>query len=161
MNFKYLLIIGLAIVIIAVSPLAAADDDDVSMLDALDIVAFTEDTNVTIDGINFNVPKGFGEQKDIRRDDDVYTLGNEEVTLSNYQYLNEDGDFLNLQVISMKDKNVSMDSLTPDDGAVKKTINGKEGFYTESDDMAIFMYAQDGKSVQVSGDKDIISQIVQ
>ena len=160
MKFKCFLIIGLAIAIIAVGPLSAVDDDDVSMLSALDITPFNDDTNVTIDGINFNVPKGYGEQKDIAKDDDKYNLGNEEITLSNHQYLNKDGDMLSLQVISIKDKNYTSDSLTPEDGTVKKTINGKEGFYSEQDGIAMFMYAHDGKSVQVTGDKDIVSKVI-
>lgn len=64
----------LAIAIIAISPLYGADDDDVSMLSALDITPFNEDTNVNIDGVNFNVPKGYGEQKDIRKDNETYNL---------------------------------------------------------------------------------------
>lgn len=159
MKLKHFLIIGLAIAFIAVGPLSAADDD-VNILSALDITPFNEDTNVTIDGINFNVPKGYGEQKDLAKDDDKYNLGSEEVTLSNHQYLNEKGDMLNLQVIFIKDKNYTMDSLTPENGAVKKTINGKEGFYYEQDDVATFMYAQDGKSVQVTGKKDVVSKVV-
>jgi hypothetical protein len=67
---------------------------------------------------------------------------------------------LNLQVIFIKDKNYTMDSLTPENGSVKKTINGKEGFYSEQDDTAMFMYAQDGKSVQVVGKKDVVSKVV-
>jgi len=160
MNIKHLLIIGLVIGIIAISPLSATDGDDISMLDALDITPFGEDTNVTIDGIDFNVPKGYGEQKDIAKDDDSYSLGSFEVTLSNHQYLNEDGDLLNLQVIFAGDKNFTEDLLTPDDGAVKKTINGKEGLYTESDDVATFIYAQDGKYVQVTADKDVLSNVI-
>jgi hypothetical protein len=53
-----------------------------------------------------------------------------------------------------------MDALTPDDGSTKKTINDKEGFYTETDGIATFMYAQDGKSVQIMGDKDIVEKVV-
>lgn len=83
MDIKYFLLIGLAIAIIAISPLSAADDD-VSMLDALNITPFSEDTNVTIDGVTFNVPKGYGEQKDIRKEDNTVSLGIAEVTLSNY-----------------------------------------------------------------------------
>ena len=160
MKLKHFLIIGLAIAFITVGPLSAAEDDDVNILSALDITPFNEDTNVTIDGINFNVPKGYGEQKDLAKDDDKYNLGSEEVTLSNHQYLNEKGDMLNLQVIFIKDKNYTMDSLTPENGSVKKTINGKEGFYSEQDDTAMFMYAQDGKSVQVVGKKDVVSKVV-
>ena len=160
MKLKHFLIIGLAIAIIAVGPLSAADDDDVSILSALDITPVNEDTNVTIDGIDFNIPKGYGEQKDIAKDDDKYNLGSEEITLSNHQYINEDGDLLNLQVVFIKDKNYTMDSLTPDDGAVKKTINGKDGFYSEQDGIAMFMYAQDGKSVQVTGKEDVVSKVI-
>ena len=160
MNLKHFLIIGLAIAIVAVAPLSAADDDDVSILSALDITPFNEDTNVTIDGINFNVPKGYGEQKDLAKDDDKYNLGSEEITLSNHQYLNEDGDMLSLQVVFIKDKNFTMDSLSPEDGAVKKTINGKDGFYSEQDGIAMFMYAQDGKSVQVTGKEYVVSKVI-
>ena len=47
MNFKHLLIIGLAIAIISIGFVSAADDD-VSVLSALDITPFSEDTTVTI-----------------------------------------------------------------------------------------------------------------
>ena len=84
-----------------------------------------------------------------------------EVTLSNYQYLNEDGDLLNLQVIFAKDKNFTTESLNPDEeGFTKKTINDTEGFYSESDGVATFLYAQDGKSVQITGNADIISKVI-
>ena len=140
--------------------MSAADDDDIGMLEALDINPFDADTNVTIDGITFNVPKGYGEQKDITKDDDTYSLGNSEVTLSNHQYLSEDGKLLSLQVIFTSDKNFTADKLPSDDDMVKKTINGKEGMYSESDDVAMFVYTQDGKYVQVAADKDVISNVI-
>ena len=160
MNIKYFLIAGLVIGIIALSPLSAADDEDISMLEALDITPFGEDTNVTIDGITFNVPKGYGEQKDIAKDDDTYPMGESEVTLSNHQYLNEDGDLLSLQVMFTSDKNITADKLTSEDGMAKKTINGKEGMYSESDGVAMFIYTQDGKYVQVAAKSDVISNVI-
>ncbi len=160
MKVKHFLIIFLAIAIIATSPLYAADDDDVSMLSALDITPFNEDTHVNIDGVNFNVPKGYGEQKDIRKDNETYNLGINKVTLSNYQYLNEKGDMLNLQVIFINGKNYTMNSLKPEGGEVKKTINGTEGFYSETDGIATFRYVQDGKSVQITGNKDIVPKVI-
>lgn len=160
MNIKNFLVMGLVIAIMTLAPLSAADDDDIGMLDALDITPFDADTNVTIDGINFNVPKGYGEQKDIAKDDDTYSLGNSEVTLSNHQYLSEDGKLLSLQVIFTSDKNFTVDKLPSEDGMVKKTINGKEGMYSESDGVAMFVYTQDGKYVQVAADKDVISNVI-
>ena len=160
MNIKNFLVMGLVIAIMTLAPLSAADDDDIGMLDALDITPFDADTNVTIDGINFNVPKGYGEQKDIAKDDDTYSLGNSEVTLSNHQYLSEDGKLLSLQVIFTSDKNFTADKLPSEDGMVKKTINGKEGMYSESDGVAMFVYTQDGKYVQVAADKDVISNVI-
>lgn len=151
---------GLVIAIMTLAPLSAADDDDIGMLEALDITPFDADTNVTIDGINFNVPKGYGEQKDIAKDDDTYSLGNSEVTLSNHQYLSEDGKLLSLQVMFTGDKNFTADKLPSEDGMVKKTINGKEGMYSESDGVAMFVYTQDGKYVQVAADKDVISNVI-
>lgn len=157
---KNFLVMGLVIAIMTLAPLSAADDDDIGMLDALDITPFDADTNVTIDGINFNVPKGYGEQKDIAKDDDTYSLGNSEVTLSNHQYLSEDGKLLSLQVMFTGDKNFTADKLPSEDGMVKKTINGKEGMYSESDGVAMFVYTQDGKYVQVAADKDVISNVI-
>ena len=160
MKLKHFLIIGFAIAIVSIGFVSAADDD-VSMLSALDITPFSEDTTVTIDGIDFNVPKGYGEQKDIRKENDTVSVGLMEVTLSNYQYLNEDGDLLNLQVLSTKDNNFTTDSLNPnEDGFSKKTINDTEGFYSESDGVATFIYAQDGKSVQITGNNDVISKVI-
>lgn len=159
MNVKYFLIVGLVVGVMALTPLSAADED-YGILDALDITPFDADTNVTIDGIDFNVPKGYGEEKDITKDKDSYDLGMGEVTLSNYQYMNEDGDLLNLQVMSVKDKNFTMDLITPEDGEVKKTINGKEGFYSEKDGIAMFRYAQDGKSITVTGGSDVVSKVI-
>ncbi len=160
MNIKYFLVVGLVIGIIALSPLSAADDEDISMLEALDITPFDEDTNVTIDGITFNVPKGYGEQKDIAKDDDTYPLGESEVTLSNYQYMNEDGDMLSLQVMFTSDKNFTVDKLPSEEGMAKKTINGKEGMYSESDGVAMFVYTQDGKYIQVAAKSDVISKVI-
>ena len=160
MKLKHFLIIGFAIAIVSIGFVSAADDD-VSMLSALDITPFSEDTTVTIDGIDFNVPKGYGEQKDIRKENDTVSVGLMEVTLNNYQYLNEDGDLLNLQVLSTKDNNFTTDSLNPnEDGFSKKTINDTEGFYSESDGVATFIYAQDGKSVQITGNSDVISKVI-
>ena len=159
MNFKHLLIIGLAIAIISIGFVSAADDD-VSILSALEITPFSEDTTVTIDGIDFNIPKGYGEQEDIRKENDTVSVGNMEVTLSNYQYLNEKGDMLNLQVIFINGKNYTMNSLKPEGGEVKKTINGTEGFYSETDGIATFRYVQDGKSVQIAGNKDIVPKVI-
>lgn len=159
MNVKYFLIIGLVVGMMALAPLSAADED-YGILDAMDITPFDADTNVTIDGIDFNVPKGYGEQKDITKDNDSYDLGFGEVTLSNYQYINEDGDMLNIQVMSVKDKNFTADLITPEDGEVKKTINGREGFYSENDGVVMFRYAQDGKSILVAGESDVVSNVI-
>lgn len=157
MNAKHFLIIGLAIAIIAISPLSAADDD---MLSTLDITPFSEDTNVAVDGINFNVPKGFGEYSDLSKENTTIPFGDAEVTLNNYQYMNEDGDMINIQVMSTSDKNFTTEELPSQEGMAKKTLNGKDGMYSESDDIAMFVYTQDGKYVQVSADKDVISKVI-
>ena len=87
-------------------------------------------------------------------------MGFGEVTLSNYQYMNEDGDMLNIQVMSVKDKNFTADLITPEDGEVKKAFNGREVFYSENDGVAMFRYAQDGKSILVAGESDVVSNVI-
>ena len=58
-------------------------------------------------------------------------------------------------------KYFTTDSLNPnEDGFSKKTINDTEGFYSESDGVATFIYAQDGKSVQITGNSDVISKVI-
>lgn len=158
-NIKYLLIIGFVIGAMAfISPLSASDDVDV--LKALDITPFSEDTVVTIDGIDFNIPKGYGEDKGLTKDNEIDTINGIDFITFMHSYKNKDLKFISIDIYYDAHKTADVDSL-PTDGQVKKTIKGNEGYLLNEEGYCSFTYSTDGKIIMVTAENEnVISDVI-
>lgn len=160
-NIKHLLIIGLIIgIVVAISPLSASDD--ISVLDALDITPFSEDTLVTIDGIDFNIPKGYGEEEGVlTKDGEVETVHGVDFITFCHRYLNDDSDSISINIYYDKLQQGDLDMLSTDSGEVKKTIDGIEGLFLQEDGYCSFTYLLDGKTIMITANNEtMISDVM-
>lgn len=157
MKTKHFLIITLVIGLMTIVPLAAADDTNI--LDAMGVKPVTQDTTVNIGGIDFVIPKGFGEETDLKKDNETIDLVGSKVSMHTHVYTNEKADLLSINVFSGEKANLT-EELNGSDGEVEKTINNQKGYYSEEDGMAMFTFVKDNKMAQISAPKDIISTVV-
>jgi hypothetical protein len=100
-----------------------------------------ESENITFEGVNFTIPKGFGESKDVEDFDD---LGSEGKTSF---YINEANGEIVITVISDW-MGMSLDELYKD-GAVKSSINGHKGWNYTENDLHYFAYVHDDKGILI------------
>jgi len=139
----------------------SATNDDFSMLKALNITPFTEDTTVDIDGFSFNIPKGYGEDKECSEDNEVSNINGVKFIESRRTYENEHLDSIHITV-SYDEKQV-LDSLPQSsfkDG-VKKTINNHEGVLEKDKYFYTFTFMQDKKTISISAKNEtMISSII-
>lgn len=151
---KILVLLSLFVVLAGMSSVCALDFSDLFMSNSGD--------NVTVDGIDFNVPKGFSEIEnssyDNETDDNPYVDYNMSVKV----FTNASGDLIELSVSESADVNVT-DSMARDasvDGN-KTTINGVDGYVFEGTGFSGFSYAKDGKLVIVSApNKELLNNII-
>ena len=154
-NFKYSLVVMLIIAaIVTLSPVLASD---VNLLDALDITPFSEDTVVTIDGIDFNIPKGYGEKS--AKDNEIDKVKGVDFITFQRDYMNNDADLISISVFY--DSAKSTNDITPHEGEVKKTIDGVDGVLLKEDGFVSFSYCLDGKTIMISAkDETQIADII-
>ena len=151
-NIKHFLIVGLVISIIGVSPLCASD---VSMLDALDITPFSEDTVVTIDGIDFNIPKGYGEEVGVlTKDGEIEEINGVNFITFSHRYINDDAKSISIDIFYDEHQLTGLDSLSKTSGEVDKTINGNEGLFLQEDGYCSFTYTLDGKTIMITAENE-------
>ncbi len=97
--------------------------------------------NVTFEGIDFVIPQGFGESRDM---EDFDELGSEGQTCF---YINEaDGEII-ITVISDW-MGMSLDELYKE-GANQTSINGHEGWNYTEDGLHYFAYVHDDKGILI------------
>lgn len=159
-NSRHLLIVGLVIgMIVAISPLYASD---VSMLDALDITPFSEDTVVNIDGIDFNIPKGYGEDVGVStKDGEIEKVHGVDFMTFGHHYLNDDGDSISIDIFYDENQLGDLDSLSKGSGEVEKNIDGNDGLFLQESGYCSFTYILDGKTIMVTAENEtMISDII-
>lgn len=115
---------------------------------------------VKVEGIKFNVPDGFKEDKSAGIDDYEKTAENNiKYTISQKVYKNADDDKFTLGVITYEDHDVT-DDVAAGVGSDKVTINGIKAYkYQDGNDKGI-VYAKNGKLVTVIADEDLLKDIV-
>lgn len=129
MSFKHLILVAL-ILMVFIAPACASEHINYS----------NQSTNITFEGVEFVIPVGFGESKDVQNFDDLGSQG--KTTF----YVNEYGGEIIITVASDW-LGMSIDDLYKE-GASKTRINGHEGWnYTEGN-LTYFSY--------VDGDSGII-----
>ena len=151
---KVLVLLSLFVVLAGMSSVCA--------LDFSELFLSNSDENVTVDGIDFNVPKGFSEVEnssyDNQADDNPYVDYNMSVKV----FTNASGDIIELSVSESGSVNAT-DALAKDasiDGN-KTTINGVDGYAFADTEFSGFSYAKDGKLVIVSAtDKELLNDII-
>lgn len=100
-----------------------------------------ESKNITFEGVNFTIPAGFGESKDIEDFDELGSYG------KSCFYVNEANGEIIITVISDW-MGMNVDELYKD-GAVESTINGHKGWNYTEDNLHYFGYVHDDKGVLI------------
>ena len=129
---------------------------------AIGIVSFSSHT-VTIDGIDFNIPAGYEENVDLRKDNELMPIMGGFLINYNFRGYEEDnGDAIAIGVSTGNGLSLTEDvmfSMAP--GATKKTINSHEGAFSKVDGGYRFMYLDGEKFVQVIvSDESIFEKVI-
>ena len=106
-----------------------------------DIAYSNETKNITFEEMNFTIPEGFGESKDIEDFDELGSYG------KTCFYKNELNEEIAITVISDW-MGMNVDELYKE-GAVESTINGHSGWNYTEDNLYYFGYVQDDKGIIV------------
>ena len=147
MNFKRLLLIGLILVAVAAS---------------LSVVS--ADSSVKVDGIDFNIPDGFSENKTLEQNG-VNTTYNNQTPVQVFMkgFTNDNGAIviIVMEFNSPDDVKKVQDDLKQEINTTK-TINGKEGVYEKDESgSATFTYGQDKCLIMVvSTDDSLLESII-
>ncbi len=156
MNKKILAILGFFVVIAGMSTAFAFDLNDLS-----NVLLDTPDDNVTVDGIDFNLPQGFSvvenETVDNEPSDNPYV----DYNISSKSLLDNKGNTIYISV-SSSDLLVNEDfAKDASEGGNKTTVNGVDGYEFYEADLYGFTFAKDGKLVIISAsDKEFINDVV-
>ena len=161
MQLKYIYLLILALIgLICLTPIIAQEEP--ISLDALGITPFSEDTIVTIDGIKFNIPKGYGEDNKSAFDNETIVMNNTKHIQSRHEYKNEDLDTISIVVYHNENKSINpLDELYVGDDYVKKDINGTIGYLDHKDGPYIFRYIKDKNVIVLTvKDESLLSSII-
>lgn len=153
MNKK--IIFGLSLVLIAVMAIGSA-----SALDFSSILGGGDgNQTVTIDGIDFNIPEGFKENKQGEAVDEMKQIGS--VTYKTNGKVYEKGnDCVAILVADYGKYNVT-DKIAAAVGGEPKTFNGVNGYFTTDGEYKVFNYAKNNKLVVISStDENIIGDFL-
>ena len=154
---KKILVLFLFVAIVSMSTACAFDFNDLLNPSSNDQAG----ENVTIYGIDFNIPSGFteviNESVDNEADDNPYV----DYNLSSKTYVNTNGDVIIVSASTSDtpaDDNFAKDA---SEGGNKTTINGVEGYTYSDSDFESFTFAKDGKLVIISvSDKQLLNDVV-
>lgn len=121
---------------------------------ASDDISYSNETkNITFEGLNFTIPEGFGEAKDIEDFDELGSYG------QTCFYVNEMNDEIVITVISDW-MGMNVDELYKD-GAKESEINGHEGWNYTEDGLYYFGYVQDDKGIIIgTTDPTLFNEVV-
>lgn len=113
--------------------------------------------NITILGVEFNIPFEYKEVENFTTDVRNYSIDGYMINSSLHMFKNEFNNFYVINVIQL-DENFTLDDIK-NDSAVFKEINGRKGYFYH-DDEYVFEYIVDGKDVIIETDRNITSQII-
>lgn len=118
------------------------------------------DTKVTLDGVDFNIPKGFGELENMSVNEKD---ANGTVKLASF-FVNENNDFVMVSVVtSSEDIAGNLTNYVPEDVECENaTVKEHEGIKWQDDGEEFFLYIQGNDVVLVEApDESFIEDIVQ
>lgn len=115
--------------------------------------------NVTIGGIDFNIPDGFSEDAD----EEIVNESNVKSGITyftNSKLFEKDGTIMTILVVDYGEYKVT-DEIAKEVGGDATTINGVDGYLNKEGLFYVFNYAKDDKLVVLStNDKGIIGDFI-
>ena len=153
MNRKIIAIFALLILAVSVSA--------VSAFGLSDLTGSSSDAGVvTIDGIDFNIPDGFSEEKNLAIDGDVNETNGVQYTTWGKTYINDENKVISIGVATYDGVEVT-DEMPQYIGGDKVTINGVDGYEYNVASYDGFTFAKDGKLIIIStNDGDLLQDVV-
>ena len=153
MNRKIIAIFALLILAVSVSA--------VSAFSLSDLTGSSSDAGVvTIDGIDFNIPDGFSEEKNLAIDGDVNETNGVQYTTWGKTYINDENKVISIGVATYDGVEVT-DEMPQYIGGDKVTINGVDGYEYNVASYDGFTFAKDGKLIIIStNDGDLLQDVV-
>lgn len=115
---------------------------------------------VTIEGIDFNIPEGFKEDVNNSIDDVKATAGTLTYTMNGKTFENDDGDVIVILIADYGEYNVTDDVLKQVSDE-KKTIKDYNGYIKKDGKFYIYSYEVDGDLVTITtADESLIEQVL-
>lgn len=153
MNRKIIAIFALLILAVSVSA--------VSAFGLSDLTGSSSDAGVvTIDGIDFNIPDGFSEEKNLAIDGEVNETEGVQYTTWGKTYINDENKVISIGVATYDGVEVT-DEMPQYIGGDKVTINGVDGYEYNVASYDGFTFAKDGKLIIIStNDGDLLQDVV-
>lgn len=153
MNRKIIAIFALLILAVSVSA--------VSAFGLSDLTGSSSDAGVvTIDGIDFNIPDGFSEEKNLAIDGEVNETNGVQYTTWGKTYINDENKVISIGVATYDGVEVT-DEMPQYIGGDKVTINGVDGYEYNVASYDGFTFAKDGKLIIIStNDGDLLQDVV-
>ena len=153
MNRKIIAIFALLILAVSVSA--------VSAFGLSDLTGSSSDAGVvTIDGIDFNIPDGFSEEKNLAIDGEVNETEGVQYTTWGKTYVNDENKVISIGVATYDGVEVT-DEMPQYIGGDKVTINGVDGYEYNVASYDGFTFAKDGKLIIIStNDGDLLQDVV-
>lgn len=152
MKKKLLAILALLIV--------AAGITAVSAFDLGDLTGSSESQNVTIDGIDFNIPAGFDEEKDLALNGEKDERAGVTYTTWGKTYSKGSNEVISIGVATYDGVEVD-DEIASLVGGNAEKINDVDGYEYDDEKFDGFVYAKDGKLVIISvTDKELLNEVV-
>ena len=153
MNRKIIAIFALLILAVSVSA--------VSAFGLSDLTGSSSDAGVvTIDGIDFNIPDGFSEEKNLAIDGEVNKTDGIQYTTWGKTYINDQNKVISIGVATYDGVEVT-DEMPQYIGGDKLSINGVDGYEYNVATYDGFTYAKDGKLIIIStNDGDLLQDVI-
>lgn len=153
MNRKIIAIFALLILAVSVSA--------VSAFSLSDLTGSSSDAGVvTIDGIDFNIPEGFSEEKDLSIDGQVNETNGVQYTTWGKTYSNDQNKVISIGVATYDGVEVT-DEIAKLIGGDKVSINGVDGYEYKVSPFDGFTFAKDGKLVIIStNDGSLLNDVI-
>jgi hypothetical protein len=152
MNRKILAILALLIVAASISTVSALGLEDI-------LGSSSEAQEVTIEGIDFNIPAGFVEDEDLAVDGEVNESQGVKYTTWGKTYA-KGNDAISIGVATYDGVEVD-DSIAEYVGSDELSVNGVDGYEYNVPPFEGFVYAKDGKLVIISvSDAKFLEDIV-
>lgn len=157
MKKRYILFL-LSIFLMAIIVLGSASAFDFGSLFGGD--NSSEAQNVTIDGVDFQIPTGYTENEKLAINNQTNSSAGITYTSNGKTFTNDDNDVISI-IVALYDVQKVDDEFAGYLGGNKTTYNGQTGYLLENSNIYMFNYARDGKLVIItSTDGSIFKDVV-